>query len=150
MKVKSRLRRCAMLPMSPVSRLSMPITAYPRSSRASARCEPMNPAAPVMTTRCCMEPSSRRMTQIRTRNRSSVRVPLEEPLQNGEPHDLHVERHRPVLDVVEVVLDPLLDRGVAPPAIDLRPAGQARAHLVAEHVLRDTLLELVDEERPLG
>ncbi len=29
----------------------MPTTVSPRSSRVSARCEPMKPAAPVMTTR---------------------------------------------------------------------------------------------------
>ena len=34
---------------SPVSRLSMPTTRRPRSSRVSDRCEPMKPAAPVMT-----------------------------------------------------------------------------------------------------
>ena len=72
------------------------------------------------------------------------------PLTQGQPHDLEVEPQRPVLDVVEVVLDALLDRGVAAPAVDLRPAGEAGLHLVAQHVLRDPLLELLDEERPLG
>ena len=57
---------------------------------------------------------------------------------------------RPVLDVVEVVLDALLERRVAAPAVDLRPAGDAGLHLVAQHVLRDPVLELLDEERPLG
>ena len=56
---------------------------------------------------------------------------------------------RPVLDVVEVVLDPLLERGVAAPAVDLGPAGDPGLHLVAQHVLRDPVLELLDEVRAL-
>src|SRR6185503_9692195 len=47
-------------------------------------------------------------------------------------------------------LDALFNRRVAAPAVDLGPAGQAGAHLVAQHVLRDALLELMDEVRPLG
>ena len=49
---------------------------------------------------------------------------MEEPFDDGEPHDLQVEAHRPVLDVVEVVLDSLLERRVAAPAVHLRPARQ--------------------------
>ncbi len=45
-----------------------------------------------------------------------------QPTQHGEPHDLEIERQRPVLDVVEVELDALLERRVAAPAVDLRPA----------------------------
>src|SRR5437762_1458899 len=132
MKVKSRLTRWAMFAVSPVSRLSIPMTAYSRSSSVSARCDPMKPAAPVMTTRFL------------------VGMLVEEPAQQRQPHDLQIEPHRPVLDVVEVVLDPLLDRGVAAPAVHLRPAGDAGLHLVAQHVLRDLVLELRHEQRPLG
>src|SRR5687767_5640160 len=135
MKVKSRLTRWAMFAVSPVSRLSMPTTVSPRSRRVSARWEPMKPAAPVMTTRGIG---------------FSVRVLVEEPLDHGQPHDLEVQHQRPVLDVVQVVLDALLDGRVAAPAVDLGPAGQAGADLVAQHVLGDALLELVDEERSLG
>ena len=39
---------------------------------------------------------------------------------------------------------------VAAPAVDLRPAGEAGLHLVAQHVLRNLVLELLDEVRPLG
>src|SRR5471032_2011050 len=99
MNVKSRLIRCEMLAVSPVSRLSMPTTEKSRSSSVSARCEPMKPAAPVMTTR------------------RLVGMLVEEPLQDRQPDDLHVEPHRPVFDVVEVVLDALVERRVAAPAI---------------------------------
>ena len=45
-----------------------------------------------------------------------------------QPEDLEVEREGPVLDVVEVVLDPLrIEARVAAPAVDLRPAGDAGA-----------------------
>src|SRR5262249_32108227 len=102
MNVKSRLARCEMFDVSPVSRLSVPMTVKPHSSNVAARCDPMKPAAPVTTTRCL------------------VGMLVEEPAEQREPHDLEVEAHRPVLDVVEVVLDALLDRGVPPPAVHLR------------------------------
>ena len=38
-----------MFAVAPVRRLSMPTTEWPRSSSVSARCDPMKPAAPVMT-----------------------------------------------------------------------------------------------------
>src|SRR5262245_52539719 len=81
---------------------------------------------------------------------ASVCVSVEEPFDDGEPHDLEVEAHRPVLDVIEVVLDALLERRVTTPAVDLGPPGQAGFHLVAQHVLRDAMLELLDEMRALG
>src|SRR6202023_3803110 len=68
----------------------------------------------------------------------------------GEPEDLEVEGQGPVLDVVEVVLDALLDRGVAAPAVHLRPAGDAGLDAVAEHVARDLVLELAHEAGTLG
>src|SRR5580693_6829710 len=36
------------LPRKPVSKLSSPRTCSPRATRACARCDPINPAAPVM------------------------------------------------------------------------------------------------------
>src|SRR5688572_3057764 len=125
MNVKSRPARCAMFAVSPVSRLSIPITSYPRSSRASERWDPMKPAAPVMTTRFLEG------------------MPVQ-TAEERQPHDLEIEAHGPVFDVIEVVLDPFLDRGVAPPAVHLRPAGDARLDLVAQHVLRNPVLELLD------
>ena len=82
--------------------------------------------------------------------RTSVGVLLEKAFDERQPHDLQVEPDRPVLDVVQVVLDPLFDRRVAAPAVDLRPAGDSGLYLVAQHVLRDLVLELLDKQRPLG
>src|SRR3954463_8602940 len=129
---KSRFFRCAMLALSPVARLSMPTTEKPMSSSVSARCDPRKPAAPVMTTRFL------------------VGMLVEETLHDGQPDDLEIEPDRPVLDVVEVVLDALVERRVAAPAVHLRPAGHAGLHLVPQHVLRDAVLELLDEVRTLG
>src|SRR5512139_4320140 len=81
---------------------------------------------------------------------ASVGVLLAEAAKHGEDEDLQVEEEGPVLDVVEVMLDALLDRRVAAPAVPLRPAGPAALHAVAPHVLRDALAELLDDGRPLG
>src|SRR6188508_3024980 len=129
MNSKSRSRRWAMLPMSPVSRLSMPTTEWPRLRSVSLRCDPMKPAAPVMTV---------------------LGISLEETSHEREPHDLEIKGHGPVFYVVQVVLDAFLERRVASPPVDLCPSGDARLHLVAEHVLRDAVFELLDEERAFG
>src|SRR5215510_5417641 len=98
-----------MLCMSPVSRLSIPTTEWPRCSSVSQRCDPMKPAAPVTT-----------VLGMGT---------LEEAADDGEPHDLQVEAHRPVFNVVQIVLDTLFERRIPAPAVDLRPAGDAGLHL---------------------
>src|SRR5438874_12492698 len=79
----------------------------------------------------------------------SVCVPREEPERNGPGEDLQVEQERPVLDVVEVVFDALLDAGVAAQAVDLRPAGHSALHHVAKLVARDSAAELIDEDGAL-
>src|SRR5688572_32818548 len=136
---KSRSRTCAMFCKSPVRRLSIPTTAWPRSSSVSERCEPMKPAAPVITV----------LGMTKGQGPASGHAALEHAADQSEPHDLEVECHRPVFDVVQVVFDPLLERCISAPAIHLRPAGNAGLHLVAQHVLRDLVLELLDEERAL-
>src|SRR5882672_1083525 len=112
---KSRPERCAMFETSPVIRLSIPTTEWPLSSRYSERCEPRKPAAPVTRVRGWL-----------------VGMFLAETSEERQDQDLHVEQQRPVLDVVQVVLDALLDRGVAAPAVYLRPARDAALHAVAQ------------------
>src|SRR4051794_7542093 len=123
MNTKSRPARCAMLARSPVSRLSMPTTEQLRFRSSSARWEPMKPAAPVMTIRRFIGASA-----VGVRSRLEVRLPLENSAEQGHPHDLQVERHRPVLDVIEVELDALFQGGVPAPAVDLCPAGNTGLH----------------------
>src|SRR5262249_22214637 len=48
--------------------------------------------------------------------------------------------------VVEVMFDSLFDAGVSTPSIYLSPARNARPHLVAKHVLRNLLLEILNKE----
>src|SRR6266446_7728276 len=71
-----------------------------------------------------------------------VRALVPEDTQERQENNLHVEPHGPVLDVVEVVLDPLVERRVAAEPIHLRPAGDSRFDVVAEHVARDRGAEL--------
>src|SRR5258705_1074149 len=79
-----------------------------------------------------------------------MRVAIDaEAVPEGLQEDLQIEGETPTLDVVEVVLDPLLDRRVAAPAVDLGPAGDPRLHLVAEHVAWHAAPELLDEARAL-
>src|SRR6266852_3741707 len=72
-----------------------------------------------------------------------------EAVPEGLQEDLQIEAEAPALDVVEVTLDPPLDRRVAPPAVDLGPAGDPRLHLVAEHIARHAPPEFLDEARAL-
>src|SRR5215831_16603826 len=64
--------------------------------------------------------------------------------------NLQIEPETPALDVVEIVLDPLLDRRVPSPAVDLRPTRDPRLDLVPEHVAGHPASELLEEARPLG
>src|SRR5918999_5584899 len=102
----------------------------------------MKPAAPVMTMRRLL------FTVYRLPFRVCC-LPCKDAAEERHPHDLEVERHRPVLDVIEIEFDALFERGIAAPPVDLRPAGDARLDLMAQHVLREPVLELIDEERPL-
>src|SRR5205814_6714334 len=86
----------------------------------------------------------------RCASRRSIRVAVTEAVPEGQDQDLEVEGQAPVFDVVEVALDPLVDRRVAPPAVDLRPAGDPRLDLVTEHVAGHPAAELLDEARALG
>ncbi len=65
-------------------------------------------------------------------------------------HDLEVEPHRPVLEVVVVPLDSIRKGGLSPETVDLRPAGDARLDAVTIPVPGDRALEDLDELRPLG
>src|SRR4051812_3767580 len=52
----------------------------------------------------------------------------------GEPEDLQVERERALLDVPRVEAQALIP-GLGVAAVDLRPAGDAGAHVVAARLL---------------
>src|SRR6266542_2146097 len=52
---------------------------------------------------------------------TSIRVAVDEDADDRHADDLEIEPERPALDVLDVVLDARLQRGVAPEAVDLRP-----------------------------
>src|SRR3974390_1595321 len=81
---------------------------------------------------------------------ASISIPGEKPSRERAGQDLEIEQQRPVLDVVEIELDPLLDAGLTPQAVDLGPAGDAGLDLVAQVVARDPAAELFEEDRALG
>src|SRR3972149_4251642 len=74
-------------------------------------------------------------------SRASVGVRILQHHERGPEENPQVERQRPVPEVVEVELDapPHLVHavGLAAQAVHLRPAGDARLHLVAHHVAAD-------------
>src|SRR5687767_10329974 len=67
-------------------------------------------------------------------NHLLVRFLIRKQQQRGLQHDPEVQRQRPVVEVVEVVVNALLHLvyrlGLAAEAVDLGPAGYARPHLV--------------------
>src|SRR4051812_40018990 len=118
----------------PVKKLSTHRTSCPRARSSSQRWLPRKPAPPVTNTRL------RTRSRISCRGlvfgavatgrivRSAMSIRLRAP-QSEQRHqdDIEIETHRPVLDVVEIVLDahvhlPELVR-LAAPAADLRPSG---------------------------
>src|SRR5215467_7497042 len=77
---------------------------------------------------------------------ASVRVlALGHQRQRRLQQDVGVEQRRPVLDVIEVELDALLDLlfivDLAAPAVDLSPAGDSRLDAVAGEIAVHGLVE---------
>src|SRR3990172_7897229 len=95
-------------------------------------------------------PTTNAARRPRRRAITSVGVPVEEHADERQADDLEVEPERPALDVLDVVLDALLERGVPAQAVDLRPAGEAGLDLVPQHVARHGPPEPLHEHRPLG
>ena len=80
--------------------------------------------------------AERRLRRIITPR--SIRALRAQQCERRARQDVDVEQDRPVLDVIEVVLDAALDLflavGFAAPAVDLRPAGDAGLHPVAGEI----------------
>src|SRR5436190_3608094 len=122
------------------------------TSQTSARCKASTPGAAVIDGR---EPSavaayaithsqSHAVPGERTGKSISVLV-LRHKRQRRLEQDVEVEQHRPVLDVIEIELDTLLDLLVgvdfAAPAVDLRPAGDPGLDAVTCEIAVDGLVE---------
>ena len=54
-------------------------------------------------------------------------MPVNEPSPKGEQHDFNVKPDRPMLDVVEIMLDPFFQRRITAPTVNLRLASGASA-----------------------
>ena len=74
-----------------------------------------------------------------------MRVVARQDVPKGETKDPQVEPDRPVVDVIQVVLYPLLEIAVATEVVDLRLSGNAGPDEVLLHVTRDALTELAHE-----
>ena len=74
---------------------------------------------------------------------------MKRQIHNGEPHDFYVETDRPILNIVEIVLDALFNGGIAAPTVDLSPSRDSGFDFVSKHVLGHTFLELFNEKRSL-
>src|SRR5438309_5630888 len=81
---------------------------------------------------------------------ASVSVLVREDGHERDEDDLQVKSQGPILDVVEVVDQPLLDRGLAAEVVDLSPPGQPWPDEMAVFISRHARLELRDELRPFG
>src|SRR5437879_9713447 len=119
----------------------------PASSRRSARWR----SSLVTLVGLRMAPIRRPRTSFKSSSiPSSVGIAREKSEGERSGENLQVEEKRPVLDVIEIVLDPLVDAGVAAQAVDLRPAGHSRLDHVAQLVTGEAAAEALDEHRPLG
>ena len=81
--------------------------------------------------------------------KTSICVFRPEAAERGSKQDLQIETQRPMLDVIEIVVNAIMDRRVSSEPVNLRPARDARLHHVAEVVTRNLLLEFFDEDRAL-
>src|ERR1035438_7762645 len=69
---------------------------------------------------------------------------------DGHEQYAQVQADGPSLNVVEIILDPLAERGSAAPSVDLGPPGHPPGDGVAEVVVGHGASELGDEAGPFG
>src|SRR6266567_2153328 len=82
--------------------------------------------------------------------RRSIRVSASKYVSDRERENAQVEPHRPVIDVIQVVLYPLAQVAAPAQIVDLRPARDPSFYHVLLHVARDLLAEARDELGPFG
>jgi hypothetical protein len=70
-------------------------------------------------------------------------------MQYGANDDAEIEQQAPVLQIIEVVFYALLNRSVAAPAVDLRPAGYADLEIMPSTISGNFYGELFNEVRTL-
>ena len=60
-----------------------------------------------------------------------ISVSIPKTVHYSHEDDLQIKEQRPVLNVVEVVLDTLIDRCVSAPSVNLGPTCDSRGNLVS-------------------
>ena len=78
-----------------------------------------------------------------------IGILVKEAANDRQQQNLDIEDERPMFDVIQVMLNSFIYRGVAPPAAHLGPAGYASRDLVTQHVPGNSVTELVDVDRSL-
>src|SRR5271156_5571152 len=124
------------------------------TSHTSARCKASTPGAavtdgselPAVDAYAITHSSTYATQQLVIRSAGSVSVfVLRNQRQRRLEKNVEVEQHRPVLDVIEIELDALLDFlfivDLAAPAVDLGPAGNAGLDAVAGEIAVDGFIE---------
>src|SRR4030042_5906523 len=66
---------------------------------------------------------------------------IEKSFPQGHQQDSQVKTHRPVLNVVEVMFNSLLKRGISPPPVDLGPPRHPCFNFVSKYIRRDLISE---------
>src|SRR4051812_41481633 len=114
--------------------------AQPSTREANYRPLPYTPLHTLRTQHTATHPALPAPAQ----NSIRVLVPRQQRDRRFQ-QDVDVEQHRPVLDVIQIELDALLDLlfivDLAAPAVDLRPAGDAGLDAVAREIAVDGLVE---------
>ena len=74
-------------------------------------------------------------------------MPIHETVENCQENDFEIQRQTPVPHVIQVVLDSLRDRTVAPAqSVDLRPPSYPTLNIMSCHISWNFLPELLHEE----
>src|SRR6202011_6361615 len=122
-----------------------------RTPRRRGGCQPRQPASrPAAPPRAPAPPTSAASNRPSRQLQWSVCVLVGPNPRQRDQEDLDVECETPVLNVIEVVDQPLFHGGLASQVVGLGPAGQPRPNQVAVLVSRQPGAELGDELGALG
>src|SRR5437016_11257900 len=83
-------------------------------------------------------------------SRGLISIAAAKDVPDSQGEDAQIEPHRPVVDVVQIVLYPLAQVAAAAQIVHLRPTRDPRFHHVLLHVAWNLLPELGDELGTLG
>ncbi len=80
----------------------------------------------------------------------SICVLVDKSGDEGHKDYPYIKKETPILDVINIVLDPLSDGSISPETVDLCPSGKSGTDLVLNVVSGDLLHELFNELGTLG